>query len=337
MVAEGTYPDRYDSAEALEYPLQWSMHGRPASARLTDAGMGRLGMPRRSLRRILGQVLVDQESWSPSTVVAHNMPAMIPLVSSRHHAVLHAHNTLLRTYSRREAGRVLAPASRIVCVSDWLAETTRRSLPVDLRSRVVVVPNGVDARAFDPSARPPRRHKLRVGFVGRMLPSKGPLTLVEAATRLDRTDLEITLVGSMGFDARAPLTEYELDLRRVASRHSVPMTFLPFQERARVWRLFSEFDVCVVPSIEPEAFGLVALEAMAAGAAVVASDVGGLPEAVGDSAVLVPPGDVGALAEVLDELADDRDVVARLAQRGRRRAEQFDWSVISGVYERALT
>ena len=79
--------------------------------------------------------------------------------------------------------------------------------------------------------------------------------------------------------------------------------------------------VVVVPSLG-EGFGMVALEAMERGRAVVASDVGGLPEIVADgvTGLLVPPGDVDALARAIAELAGDPDRAAELGAAGRVRA-----------------
>lgn len=336
LVAAGTYPDRYSSAEAIEYPMTRSMHSATRVVRLVDALAGRLGRPRPWVRAVLGQVLVDQDQWEPAHVIAHNAPQLVPLVSARHAAVLHAHNDLFRSYSRLETTRVLAPVHRIVCVSEWLAEHTRGQLAAHLRSRVVVVPNGVDHATFTDVVRPPRTGALRVVFMGRVLKWKGPDVLLRALVRLGRPDIHLTVIGSAGFDRDAPLTAYESQLRRLADDVAGPVTFLPFQERQRVVALLAQADVCVVPSVDPEPFGLVALEAMAAGVAVVAARSGGLPEAIGGAGLVVEPGDVGELAAALAALADDEGEVARLAAAGGQRARDMDWSVVAEQYARAL-
>jgi len=75
---------------------------------------------------------------------------------------------------------------------------------------------------------------------------------------------------------------------------------------------------------------------MAAGAVVIASDIGGLPEAVGDAGFLFPPGDASVLAEVLEGLASSQQLMEKYRQLGYARAQSMDWSVISRRLEEAL-
>ena len=88
-----------------------------------------------------------------------------------------------------------------------------------------------------------------------------------------------------------------------------------------------------VPSLETpswiEQFGRVAVEAMASGVAVVASDSGSLPEVVAEAGILVPPDDVGALAAALGRLRDRPGERARLAGAGRRRAARYGWDQVA--------
>ena len=87
--------------------------------------------------------------------------------------------------------------------------------------------------------------------------------------------------------------------------------------------ILATFDVFVFPSLE-EALGTAVLEAMAAGKAVVASRVGGIPEAVVDqeTGLLVPPADSGALAEAVRKLLQDPDLRRQMGERGRLRIEE---------------
>ena len=323
LVARGTYPDRYPSAQAIEYPLRTPRrHDRYA-----DLALGRIGLGRPGARRILAPALTaleEPERWADTVVLAHNLPQAIGLVDSRHVPVLYAHNQLLRTYTARELHTALDPVAVIVCVSSALAATTADQLPPSLRGRVAVVRNGVDAAAFASGPRP-QRSTVRVVFIGRTIQEKGPDVLVDAVASLGRPDIELLVVGSTGFSARDPLTPYEHDMRRRAVAPGARITFRPFVDRAEIRTILTGCDVVVVPSRWAEPSGLTVLEGMAAGAAVIASDVGGIPETAGDGAILVPPSDAAALAAALEALADDRALLARTAARGQRHAGRNTW------------
>ncbi|EQD38607.1 glycosyl transferase group 1 [mine drainage metagenome] len=91
-------------------------------------------------------------------------------------------------------------------------------------------------------------------------------------------------------------------------------------------REYASADLFVLPS-HMEPFGIVLLEAMAAGLPVVATSVGGIPEVVhsGLTGLLVPPRDPAALARALDTLVADPQLRSRFGDRGRARAEEFSW------------
>lgn len=332
VVARGTYADRYDSADIVEYDP------RPARRydRYLDAALSRAGAPRLAARRVLAPTLGAQHRLPPSVVLAHNAPALVPLVDDNHHRpVLYAHNHVLRTYSAREARRVLGSAELVVCVSDFLADQVRSDLPTDLRARVVTVRNGVDLAQFA-LPRPPRGGPLRVAYVGRVIPDKGVHVLLDAVASLRRRDLELTVVGRPGFAADAPLTEYERGLRRRAAETVSPVRFTSFVPRAGLAAILARTDVVVVPSIWDEPFGLTALEGMAAGAAVVASSAGGLPEAVGDAGFLVAPGDRDGLSVILAALADDEAALTAAASRAREHVGRCTWELRASELDRAL-
>lgn len=100
--------------------------------------------------------------------------------------------------------------------------------------------------------------------------------------------------------------------------------------------LYAEADVVVIPS-RWEGFGLVAVEAMAAGVPVIASAVDGLVDVVGDAGILVPPEDVEALRDALLRVRDDSQLRAELAARGRIRARRWDITRCVRAYERLYT
>ncbi|MCR6493773.1 glycosyltransferase family 4 protein [Cellulomonas sp. P24] len=321
LVARGTYPDRYDSAHALEYDARSPL---PAQ-RLLDAGLGRLGLPRAGIRRELRAALTGLRGWPTSTLLAHNAPQAVPLVPPRHRAVLYAHNVLLRSYTPREVRLALDRVAGIICVSESLASQTLPSLPPSLASRVRIVLNGVDTTVFRPRPDPARNDRLHVMFVGRMIADKGADVLLEAVRRLGRPDVVLTLVGSAGFDANARPTPFERTVLGAARELGERVRVRPFVPRPQVPGLLREADVIVVPSRWPDPCPLTVLEGMAAGAAVVASAIGGIPEQLGGAGLSVPAGDPGALADVLGALADDEPFRRRTADACRTRALSRDW------------
>jgi glycosyltransferase involved in cell wall biosynthesis len=88
-------------------------------------------------------------------------------------------------------------------------------------------------------------------------------------------------------------------------------------------------DVVVVPSRWPDPCPLTVLEGMAAGAAVIASDIGGIAEVSGGASVLVSPDVVDSLAEALAAMADDESGLRRLQRAARERAKSRDWRVVA--------
>ena len=187
--------------------------------------------------------------------------------------------------------------------------------------RVHVIPSGVDLRRFarplpDPAPALPRP---RVLFVGRLAAQKGVTTLLEAVPLL-RSPAAVVLVGD------GPLRPA---LERQAARLGPGrVRFQGFVPHAEVPAWLAAADVLVLPSVYEE-LGSVLLEAMAAGLPVVASAVGGIPDALGPAGRLVPAGDPAALAAAVDQVLDDPALAAELAAAARRRAAAFSWDTLA--------
>jgi len=200
-------------------------------------------------------------------------------------------------------------------------------------ARTRVIYGGADPRRYAPDPNQPRTGAL---FVGRLTPHKGIDRLLHALPAGAR----LRVVGSTGHDRRPPERDYPGLLRRLAGDQDVE--FLGTAADSDLPVLFRSASVVAVPSVErtcygravrvSELLGLVALEAMASGTPVVASDVGGLPEVVehGVTGFLVPPGDVGALRERLDQLLRDPLLAQRMGNNARDLVlERFTWSRVA--------
>lgn len=209
--------------------------------------------------------------------------------------------------------------ARIIAVSEATAASlVRQGYPA---GRVVVVRNGIDTQ---PPPEPCRPTGVPVGapillHVGRLAPVKGQRELIEALPRLGHDAAVAVLVGKDLETAGA----YERELESLAAAVGVRDRVVLAGYRSDVAALLAAADVFVLPS-RVEGLPLTVLEAMAAARPVVATRVGGTPEAVvdGETGLLVPPGDVEALAAALDSLLGDSDLARRLGEAGRRRVEE---------------
>ena len=158
-------------------------------------------------------------------------------------------------------------------------------------------------------------------FVGRFEPRKGVLDLLKAYRILRRTgyDCRLLLVGGGPQEREAR--------RYVATRRLQGVEFLGRVSDDERNQLFRTADVFCSPATGRESFGIVLLEAMAAGAPIVASDIHGYKGVVrrGREALLVPPKDHKELAVALGRLLEDRELAASMSASGLVRAEEFSW------------
>jgi phosphatidyl-myo-inositol alpha-mannosyltransferase len=190
-----------------------------------------------------------------------------------------------------------------------------------------VIPNGVDVDRYQ-KAVPIARWQdgtRNILFVGRHEPRKGLLVLLKAYRILRKTGCpcRLLVVGSGPQEREAR--------RYVLTRRLTGVEFLGRVTDAEKEQLFRTADVFVSPATGRESFGIVLLEAMAAGAPVVASDIHGYKGVVrrGEQGLLVPPGDSRELAAAVRRLVSDDDLRAEMSARGVIRAETFSWERIT--------
>jgi len=198
-----------------------------------------------------------------------------------------------------------------------------------------VVPNGVDIERFRPDLAPfPEWREpgtVNLLFVGRLDPRKGVHLLIAAMpeiVRLARTPVRLLVVGDSYLRPKLEASVHPSVRDRVKFLGHVPGADLP--------RWYATGDVFLSPASGQESFGIVLVEAMAAGCPVIASDIPGYRSVVNPDVdgVVSPPGDVGALARNVAALVDDGPRRAALALRGRVRAEEFSWRrVTDGIEE----
>jgi phosphatidylinositol alpha-mannosyltransferase len=204
-----------------------------------------------------------------------------------------------------------------------------------------VIPNGVDVERFHPLVRPFEEwrdpDRVNILFVGRLDPRKGVHDLIAAMPEvIARTDGRARLLV-VGDSYLRPQVEAEVP--SAARRH---VHFLGHVPSADLPRWYATGDIFCSPATGNESFGIVLVEAMAAGRALACSDIPGYRTVVtpGADAAVFPPGDAPSIARVLSQLVEDPERRGRLAERGRQRALDFAWPQVAdrveAVYRRAL-
>ncbi len=201
-------------------------------------------------------------------------------------------------------------AERNITPTNWLAallrlprmSTVYHGVPTSFANVVVAPSPGVFA------------------FVGRLVSTKGVATLLEAAEKLNREGLacRIKIIGDG--PCRAGLEQSAAGLGVATSVH-----FLGDLPADRLEQELRDASTVVMPSLAGEVFGMVAVESMARGKALIASDIGALREVIGDAGLLFSPGDVAALAARMRQILTDESLAASFRSRARQRAgEQFN-------------
>ena len=231
-------------------------------------------------------------------------------------------------YAKTFMGLAARRAARVLTVSRASKEDILHYLGAPA-SKVEVIYNALDERlAATPTdediARVRDRFLLTAPFVlyaGNIKPHKNVDRLIEAFSILRKTgltDVKLLIIGD-------ELSKYP-NLRRTVHRFQLHkhVRFLGFVPDATLSVLYRLASVFVFPSLY-EGFGLPPLEAMAAGAPVITSNVSSLPEVVGDAAILIDPMSPPAIAEAMARVLTDSKLRADLVRRGFERVKTFSW------------
>ena len=332
----GIFGERFDALGVRVEAARWLPHRlleqrfatnnaatRAASATVNGARMGVFVGKLAALVRSRGMTLVQcnnmmVESLGAAAATLANVPC-----------VLHARNIHERPIPLHFYGNVarLPAVRRVIANSIATAAPYRRTAP----EKVVVIHNGIDLQEYGdvPRGRFRERHGLQgrtvIGFTGNLIPRKGIDVLIRALARVvpDHPELVLVVLG------RVPLgspVDYGAQYRALADELGIAdhVRMVGFDPDVRA--AVADCDVLALPSLQ-EPFGRSIIEAMALGATVLASDVGGIPEIIehGTHGLLAPPGDHVALADHLRSLAADPALRRRLAGAARARVERdFD-------------
>lgn len=265
-------------------------------------------------------------------------------------------NRIARTDAEREGAyridgekQVLRRADRVVVAT--IAELTQlRFLYKADAKKLVVIPPGVDVSHFYPI--PADEARAYIGlksedrmilFVGRIEPLKGVGTLLEAMSCLQMKESRPVHLAIIGGDPGASPEEMNTEMARLKNMCEVlgldqSVVFLGVRDQDKLSYYYSAAEVVVMPS-HYESFGMVALEAMACGTPVIASEVGGLAYLVrdGETGFTIPAEEPDTLCEKLSWLLNDEELHAKMSAQAAAYAQDYAWEKIAkqivDVYE----
>lgn len=240
--------------------------------------------------------------------------------------VLHVHGGRFESAAtgRMQDGALrllLAPANHVIAVSP---EGEARLLRILGRRRVTLILNGIETEAFGPVTA--SKALPRILYVGLLTPRKGVVDLMTASDLLLKRGIEHELLLVGGTPDEGAEAE-----QRVRTSAGSAARFLGPSTHEELPALYAQADVFCLASWW-EATPLTVLEAMASGLAVVATDVGGIPQLVAhrQTGLLVPPRTPSSLADAIETLLGDSAVRAAMGQEGRRRARtHYDMSRVA--------
>jgi D-inositol-3-phosphate glycosyltransferase len=270
--------------------------------------------------------------------------------------IVHMFHTLGRMKNRVAlSDREMAPPDRIMGEEEviQLADRIIVATPAEQAQlhwlygnrsgKEVVVPPGVDLERFQPL--PPGASKAHVGvpakdrnilFVGRIEPLKGVDTLLQAMALIQERypeaveNVDVTIIGGDPWSNDPDLEMARLQsMREQLGIHDI-VTFIGARDQNELPFYYAAAEIVVMPS-HYESFGMVALEAMASGTPVIASEVGGLAFLVrdGENGFHVPSRDPEALAERIYELLTNDSCRARLGRNAREHARRYAWELVA--------
>ncbi|WP_380174140.1 glycosyltransferase [Kineococcus sp. DHX-1] len=208
-------------------------------------------------------------------------------------------------------------ADLIACISEYCRDRLQNLTTPEHWDKMSIVRMGVDASRFAPAPREERDGPLRVLFVGRLVPEKGPDVLLQAVTALAAEGVEVELVVAGGGALADDLAQQR---KASAATERIRLLGPVGQDDIRDWYAWA--DVFCLPSYA-EGVPVVLMEALAMEVPVVTTRIAGIPELVEDgvNGFLVEPGRPVEVARALRTLADDAALRRRMGAAGRRRVQ----------------
>ncbi|CAB4914224.1 unannotated protein [freshwater metagenome] len=229
---------------------------------------------------------------------------------------IHDLETLKRALAWQVTGELLKQIDRIVSPSEYI-DGFFEGMNEELRENFKIIYNGVPEK-LPPS--PTGKIKLHLLFAAELNEHKGAVVLLNAWSKICKNYPNITLFIAGEGVAREFLQQYA-NTSEIGSQ----VVFTGWLSQIELNEYLSSECIFIMPSMLGEAFGLIAAEASMAGAAVIVSRIGALPEIVKDrvSGLVVTPGDSNSLAQAIEELLNDEELRSKLGSEAKKRAQRL--------------
>ncbi|NOY89396.1 MAG: glycosyltransferase family 4 protein [FCB group bacterium] len=232
--------------------------------------------------------------------------------------------------------KILKKSTYISATSKMLKKATIKILP-SAKNKIEVIPFGVKL----PSSlvKLPPSNKIKICYIKALRKKYGPDILLRAMAKVVREfpNIELNIAGEGELREKLETMIINLNLEK-------KVNLLGFIRNEEIYSFIKQHHFMVMPSImESESFGVAALEAQASGRAVIASNVGGIPEVLvdGKTGILLPKGDVDRLAQAILKLANDYDLMQKMGNAGYEFVkENYSWDksldMMTTLYEKLI-
>jgi phosphatidylinositol alpha-mannosyltransferase len=326
VLAPASTPPTEPHVVTVGRPLRVPYNGSVAPICPTPASAGRV---RRALEDFRPEVIHAHEPLVPGTAMFASRFSPAPVVATFH---AYADRALLFSATAPALRGVWRRLAVRIAVSEAAADFVARRFP---RNGLRIIPNGADVEAFTDADPAPLPEGRRILFVNRLDRRKGFPVMIAAFTMLPPRQADALLVVAGDGKERRAVRGLRRAVRdRIIMLGSVPHHLLP--------PYYAASEVFCAPATGRESFGIVLVEAMAAGLPVVASDIPGYREVVRHEVegLLVPPSDPIRLAEGMSRILDQPELGRKLGEAGRSRAGRYSWDRVAreveAAYEEAL-
>jgi phosphatidylinositol alpha-mannosyltransferase len=228
-------------------------------------------------------------------------------------------------------GRRLHKLHGRIAVSNMAMAYAQKNIPGDY----VIIPNGIDTEFFNPDVKPLEEYsdgKKNILFLGRLERRKGLIYLIKAFydVKQEIPDSRLIVAGR-GMNLRKPYEKWVKN--HGLEKDVVFLGHIPEEDKPRYYKTA---DIYCSPATSHESFGIVLLEGLAVGTAVVASNIDGYNSVVthNQDGMLVPPRDTGMLAQTLITVLKDGELRQRLSEEAVNTAQKYSWEkVAQSVYD----